>query len=206
MSTNRITSKTLVLKVCFFVLIAVSLIGPPVWAGKGDFSASTTLSEIEAEMLTFMREEEKLARDVYLEMHENWEVAIFSTIAASEQKHMDAMEKKIIKYGLPDPVLPALGQFTNEDLQEKYNELVYAGSLSLVDALYVGATIEEIDMVDIQHAIDVTSQLDIVNAYQNLLEGSKNHLRAYVRALDAQGFTYAPQYLSQSLYDAIINL
>jgi hypothetical protein len=70
--------------------------------------------------------------------------------------------------------------------------------------LYAGATIEEIEMIDIQHAIDITTHRDLLRAYQNLLEGSKNHLRAFVRALAAQGITCVPQYISQELYDAII--
>jgi hypothetical protein len=73
-----------------------------------------------------------------------------------------------------------------------------------MDGLYVGATIEEIDMIDIQHALDRTKRLDLRTAYQNLLEGSKNHLRAFVAALAAQGIVYEPQYISQELYDAIL--
>ncbi|MBL0226663.1 MAG: DUF2202 domain-containing protein [Geobacteraceae bacterium] len=96
--------------------------------------------------------------------------------------------------------------FTNADLQSKYDQLLASGSESLINGLYAGATIEEIDMVDIQHAIDVTTHLDIDTAYLSLLEGSKNHLRAYVKALASQGVTYAPQFLSQELYDAIIGL
>jgi len=61
-------------------------------------------------------------------------------------------------------------------------------------------------MVDIQHAIDVTDNIDVVVAYENLLEGSKNHLRAYVGALATQGFTYEPQFISQKLFDAIMDL
>lgn len=206
MGTNKSILKTVMMQLLVIAIVAISLAGTSVWAGKGNGSGITALSEPEAEMLTFMREEEKLARDVYIEMFDTWDAVIFSNIVDSEQKHMDTMKKMIDKYGLPDPVLPGLGQFTNEDLQEKYDELVQVGSVSYVDGLYVGATIEEIDMVDIQHAIDVTSHLDIVNAYQNLLEGSKNHLRAYVGALDMQGFTYSPQYLSQELFDAIMGL
>ena len=157
-------------------------------------------------MLTYMREEEKMARDVYLVMYEKWGAAIFSTIAGSEQRHMDTMKKMLDKYGLPDPAQPAAGVFTDLDLQDKYDLLVSSGSLSYLDGLYVGATIEEIDMVDIQHAIEVTTHLDLLRAYQNLLEGSKNHLRAFVRALANQGVTYTPQYISQELFDAIIGL
>jgi hypothetical protein len=163
-----------------------------------------SLSSEEAAMLTYMREEEKMARDVYLKMFEIWGAAIFSNIAGSEQRHMDTMKKMLDKYRLPDPVQPAIGVFTNPALQEKYDELVDSGSKSYLHGLYAGATIEEIDMVDIQHALDGTSRLDLKTAYQNLLEGSKNHLRAFVGALAGQGVTYDPQFISQEIYDAII--
>ena len=206
MRTNRSISKTVIMQLFVVAIVAVSFASTSVWAAKKNSSGTTALSEPEAEMLTFMREEEKLARDVYIEMFETWDAVIFSNIADSEQQHMDTLKKMIDKYDLPDPVLAGLGQFTNEDLQEKYNELVDAGSISYIDGLYVGATIEELDMVDIQHAIDVTSHIDIITAYQNLLEGSKSHLRAYVGALEKQGLTYSPQYLSQELFDAIMAL
>jgi hypothetical protein len=169
-------------------------------------SVTTALSSDEATMLTFMREEEKLARDIYIAMYQKWGAVTFLNISKSEQNHMDTLKKKLDKYQLPDPVQPALGVFTNADLQTKYDQLQVTGLQSLVDGLYVGATIEEVDMVDIQHAIDVTTHLDVVNSYQNLLEGSKNHLRAYVKALASQGVTYAPQFISLELYNAIIGL
>lgn len=197
---------------CITGLIALSTIftdlaGSTAWAARnGTSSVTTALSADEAEMLTFMREEEKLARDVYIAMYQKWGAVSFSNISKSEQTHMDTLKKKLDKYQLPDPAQPALGVFTNTDLQGKYDQLLAAGSQSLIDGLYVGATIEEIDMVDIQHAINVTTHLDVINAYQNLLEGSKNHLRAYVRALAAQGVTYAPQFISLEFYNAIIGL
>ena len=183
------------------------LAGNSAWAARnGTSSVTESLSADEADMLTFMREEEKLARDVYIAMYQKWGAITFSNISKSEQTHMDTLKKKLDKYQLPDPVQPALGVFTNPDLQTKYDQLIATGSQSLIDGLTVGATIEEIDMVDIQHAIDVTTHLDVVNAYQNLLEGSKNHLRAYVSSLAAQGVTYVPQFISQELYNAIIGL
>ena len=183
-------------------VLAVSTV-TPAWAAKGGGSATVQLSEEEAAMLTYMREEEKLARDVYLLMYETWDAAIFDKIADSEQKHMDTMLKKLTKYHLPDPAL-AEGEFTDEGLQEKYDALTSDGLKSYVDGLYVGATIEEIDMIDIQYAIDITTPVDLVVAYDHLLEGSKNHLRAYVGALATQGVSYAPQFISQELFDAIM--
>jgi hypothetical protein len=153
-----------------------------------------------------MREEEKLARDVYLAMYQKWGAVTFSNIASSEQQHMDTLKKMLDRYKLADPVQDALGVFTNADLQAKYDQLLASGSQSYVEGLYAGATIEEIDMIDIQHAIDVTTHLDVDNAYLSLLEGSKNHLRAYVKALESQGVVYAPQFISQEFYEAIIGL
>jgi hypothetical protein len=179
--------------------------GVPAWAEKKNGAGITPLAEEEAAMLTYMREEEKLAHDVYVFMYETWSAKIFDQITDSEQKHMDTMLKKLFKYGLPDPALDE-GEFTNAFLQGKYNELIALGDNSYVAGLDVGATIEEIDMVDIQHAIDITSHVDVVNSYEHLLEGSKNHLRAYVGALETQGVTYVPKLISQELFDAIMEL
>jgi len=172
-----------------------------------DVAVAAALSATEAADLTFQREEEKLARDVYLTLYDSWHAQIFSTIATrSEQRHTDVMKMLLDKYLLPDPALPGIGTFTNSVLQSKYDELVAKGSESYVEALYVGAFIEELDMVDLQHAIDNTNRVDLRTAYQNLMEGSKNHLRAFVSSLDLQGITYAPVLLSRELYDAIIGL
>lgn len=192
------------LLVIAIVIVALTVV--PVWSDKGQGSGVTALSESEAVELTYMREEEKLARDVYLLMHDLWTASVFDRIATSEQQHMDTMQKMVVKYNLPDPVLPGYGTFTDPDLQSKYDALIATGSESFVAGLFVGATIEEIDMVDIQYAIDVTSHIDLLMAYQHLLEGSKNHLRAYVGALADQGVEYAPQYISQELFDAIMGV
>jgi hypothetical protein len=167
---------------------------------------AATLSATEAADLTFQREEEKLARDVYLTLYNRWGATIFNNIAGSEQKHTDTMLKMLLKYKLSDPAKTNIGEFTNTVLQAKYNELVAEGLTSYVDGLSVGASIEELDMVDLQHAIQNTKRVDLLTAYQNLLEGSKNHLRAFVAGLAAQGVTYTPTLISHELYDAIIGL
>lgn len=85
-------------------------------------------------------------------------------------------------------------------------EKFYASSKSLLDGLYGGATIAEIDMIDLKYAIDVSTPIDLIVAYQNLMEGSKSHLRAFVRSMETLDYTYTPQYISQELYGAIIGL
>jgi len=206
MTSYKSRAGVIVTKLLVIAVIIVTATVVPVWAGKGQGTGFTTLFEAEIEDLTYMREEEKLARDVYVLMHDLWTASIFDRIATSEQQHMDTMAKMVVKYNLPDPVLPGYGTFTDLYLQSKYDELIALGDESYVDGLYVGATIEEIDMIDIQYAIDVTSHIDLTTAYQHLLEGSKNHLRAYVGALAGQGVEYTPQYISQELFDAIMSV
>jgi hypothetical protein len=78
------------------------------------------------------------------------------------------------------------------------------GNKTDVDALKVGATIEEVDIVDLQKHLKETDNKDIALVYDNLMRGSRNHLRAFVKNLNTRGITYAPQYLTQTEYNTII--
>jgi hypothetical protein len=165
------------------------------------------LTDDEIADLLFMREEEKLARDVYLALYDVWGMNVFQNIAASEQTHTDSVLGLLTTYGLTDPVGDnAPGVFANADLQALYNDLVATGSQSLADALRVGAAIEEIDILDLDEAIARTQPADIIQVYQSLRAGSENHLRAFTSTLEQQtGETYQPQYLAAELYDAILS-
>lgn len=179
--------------------------GAAALAGAPAFAATAPLSAEEIKDLTFMREEEKVARDVYLTLYNMWQHNTFKSIASSEQQHMDTVKKKLTAYKVPDPAQSAVGAFTDPGLQNMYNNLVAAGSKSLIDALKVGCTIEEVDMIDLKHAINDATHTDLDTIYASLMEGSKNHLRAFVSALAAKGVNYQPQYISVELYNAIIN-
>ncbi len=188
----------------FTVILALSLLAPAMVSAKGrgnNTQQQSTLSSAEKETLLWMREEEKLARDVYLTLYKKWGASIFKNIARSEQNHMDAVLKKIDAFGLIDPVIPGIGNFNNPELQDMYDELVAEGEQSYIDALYVGATIEDLDIMDINIAIEETDNLSLQTTYASLLEGSKNHLRAFVGKLG----DYEPQYIEQALYTAIIS-
>ena len=157
------------------------------------------LSEDEVTGLLFMREEEKLARDSYLTLGGIWDLTIFFNIASSEQQHMDALLKLIDKYGLPDPVAiePDSGKFVNEDLQALYDFLMFFGEESLMNALYVGILIEETDIHDIEHEIEIAEDQDyvhedLISTYESLMCGSRNHLRAFVRQIEDRGDVYDP--------------
>lgn len=198
------------------IAVALAVLAPPVASMGGyrggaaqtetDSSASSVLSAVEVENLAYMREEEKLARDVYLTMFDAWGVVVFENIAASEQQHTDSVEDMIEKYRLTDPVVDdRIGVFVNQDLASLYAELTTRGAMSSLEALHVGALIEEVDMVDLQHAIEETDNSDIRLLYENLLTGSRNHLRSFVAAIEDMGVVYEAQYLSQDEVDEIVD-
>lgn len=168
--------------------------------------ATSELSVAEKEGILYMRQEEKLARDVYSVLYEIWGIKNFNNIGSSEQTHMDAMKSLIDRYGLTDPVKGrANGEFQDNKLQKLYDDLIASGSKSEIDALKVGAAIEEIDIIDIEKYITKTDKQDIITVYENLLKGSRNHLRSFVSVMEKQGVVYKPQYLSDIQYNDIIS-
>lgn len=198
-----------------FLIVALVLTLPNTAAAKGrrmhgqnnpSTQTSMTLTSTEQGTLLWMREEEKLARDVYTTFYQQWRQRIFGNISAAEQKHMNAMLNKLNQFGLDDPVLPEPGQFRNPTLQALYENLVSAGQQSYANALTVGATIEDMDIRDLMNAINETENLALQNTYQNLLEASKRHMRAFVGGLRQQGMDYTPQYISLELFDAIMGV
>ena len=184
------------------VLPLVAFVPAPTVAAQ---AAGESLSDAEAQGILYMREEEKVARDVYTTLYEAWGLTVFQNIARSEQVHMDAIKTLIDRYELVDPAAGAgVGEFANADLQDLYDELVARGSGSLTEALAVGALIEELDITDLQKLIPDVTHEDVARVYENLLNGSKNHLRAFVRTLGRYGETYEPVYMDQTTFDEIV--
>ncbi|MEA3313921.1 MAG: DUF2202 domain-containing protein [Caldisericota bacterium] len=62
------------------------------------------MSDKEIEGILLMREEKKLARDVYQALFDTWSQPVFQNIANSKQAHVDAVKGLIDRYGLDDPV------------------------------------------------------------------------------------------------------
>ena len=164
-------------------------VGPAQTRGlrSGSGAAATAvgaLSDYEKQALLYIREEEKLARDVYTALYAEWGITEFSTIAASESRHMASVKRLLDRYDLPDPVaVDTPGVFANDELQTAYERLVAQGTLSVAEAFRVGVTIEQLDIADLQELIDQTSRTDIGRVMQNLLRGSQNHLAAFTALL-----------------------
>ena len=145
--------------------------------------AAETLSQAEVDTLMYMREEEKMARDLYISFNELYgtTVRVFGNISRSEQKHMDAVKGLLDAYGLTDPVVDdAVGKFTNPELLGQYEKLLAKGN-TLKGALEVGILVEEQDLEDLAAAMNETDEPCIDRVYSNLLKGSTNHLAAFSR-------------------------
>lgn len=182
-------------------------------AGNQDYGYSqvpqpfATLGSMASGDLRFMREEEKLARDVYLTLDEYWgdQTPVFASIAMSEEIHANTVDYILDRYGIADPVTnDTVGVFTNKGLQELYNLLITKGKASLNNALYVAGLMAEKDMKDISVAMDATDEQGIILAYANLLDGSKSQLRTLARTIEDQGLTYNAQHLDSEEVEAIL--
>lgn len=164
------------------------------------------LTPIETKALLYMREEELMARDLYAVLYDQWKIPVFQMICQSEQVHADAIKRLLEKYGLEDPATGSAGVFSNRGLQALYTDLRVKGSQSLADAFKVGAAVEEIDILDLQERLADVNQADIRRVFNNLLNGSCNHLRSFTSVLHTQtGDKYRPEYLSPEIFESIIN-
>lgn len=175
-------------------------------AGQLSTYPLSALSTVEADSLAFMREEEQLAHDVYVASATLWGTPVFANISASEATHSAAVKALLDRYQLADPLAGLTnGTFKSPAFQTLYATLVATSRTSLVEALKVGAQIEELDMRDITVQKAGIDNAEILMVYDNLLRGSRNHLRAFMKVLVQQGGSYVPQYISQAEFDAIVN-
>lgn len=143
------------------------------------------LSQEEIDGLIHMRLEEKLARDVYTTLGNTWSYKVFLNIKVSEQAHMEAVKRLLVKYGIDDPITnDEVGVFPDPQFQALYDQFVLQGSVSAYEAFMVGKTIEELDIADLQNQLtNVVDNPDIIRVYQNLKSASESHLAAFNKCL-----------------------
>jgi hypothetical protein len=167
-------------------------------------SYTISLTEEEKVGLLFMLEEEKLARDTYIYMNNLWSMNQFDNIKNSEQTHMNAIKTILDQNDIDYTILPE-GQFDNENLQNLYNQFVIDGQVSSSNALQIGATIEDLDIVDLEDYINESTNQVLISTYQSLQCGSRNHLRSFVSAFNNNESIYIPQFLTIEEYENILN-
>ncbi|MGX1023381.1 DUF2202 domain-containing protein [Psychroflexus sp. MBR-150] len=165
---------------------------------------SVELLQTDTDALLFMIEEEKLARDTYEFLYSQWGINQFENIKQSEQSHMNAVTNLLELHNISYTVLP-YGEFNNETLQGFYDQFVQSGQISLLNALQIGATIEDLDIVDLQEYIDNTANTSLISVFESLKCGSRNHLRSFVSTIESIGETYTAQFLTEEEYNQIIS-
>lgn len=152
-------------------------------------SAQGVLTADEIADLQYMREEEKLARDLYTAFYDLYRSDIFLNIATSEQRHMDAVGNLLSVYGIADPTVGnGAGEFSDTALQDLYDSLLAQGSDYEINALSSSIVVEETDIGDLDDAIASASRPSVLRVFSNLRKGSENHLAAFsnrLRQLDS---------------------
>jgi hypothetical protein len=172
---------------------------------KSTMVETTVLNDTELAILLQMKDEEKLAHDVYTVLYEKWGNQVFSRISVAEDRHMNAVITLLKYYDSADTLVGDPGVFSNAEIQALYNELITKGSTSVEEAMMTGALIEEMDIKDLTEVPDVVTNENIIRVFENLLKSSRNHLRAFYHQLTKMGLVYTPVYISQEEYDAIVN-
>jgi hypothetical protein len=153
--------------------------------GAAAVSAQEYVSAAEREAITFMLEEEKMARDVYQVLGAEWDARVFANIAEAEQVHMDQVTDLAEQFSIPIPsTIDTLGVFQNQELQTLYNALIAQGMASYQGAVEVGVMIEETDIADLYASLEIVENAQIRATFERLLAGSENHLAAFSRQQD----------------------
>ncbi len=174
-------------------------------ADRFDSLDVNTLDQDTVDAIVLLREEEKLARDVYLTLSWWYDLPIFPNIAKSEQQHMNLVAMLLDRYGIPDPAAGnGIGVFTDPWVQDLFDDLVASGAQSVVDALFAGAKIEDVDIYHLKHILDHSDFDDVNLIVQNMVAGSRNHMRGFVGALVRRDETYTAEFISQAELDAIL--
>jgi len=164
--------------------------------------SSKKLKIEDKEALLFMYEEEKLARDTYTFLDNKWGIEQFANIKGSEQKHMDAIAGVLDNYNISYETLEN-GKFSYKKLQDLYDDFAKTGIISKANALEIGATIEDLDIVDLQEFENASNNNDVISVFSNLRCGSRNHIRAFVSTITSEGNSYSPQFLNTEDYTTI---
>lgn len=212
------------------IVLGIVLGGPgAATAAAGEVSIND-LNFNEQTHLVFTCEEEKLARDVYRVLGRSFpEIGSFAEMEANKEHNKCAVLDLMRKYRVSVPhVNDNVGVFSwgsyGRYFTEKYLVLTSQGTSNPLNALYVGAFMEELNILDIDQCpkviVDInngiseasacgrnyTDNPDVLRVYDSLVEESRRHLRLLVRDIEqiiGVG-NYQAQVLPQDQVDAIL--
>ena len=168
--------------------VAVAVAGAAVF-GFGVPSAvqaasSDTPTGLSNAQLTEMREEERMARDLYTQLAASSGEAIFTRIAGAEQRHLDAVERLMTSQGMsPEAAGTTVGRYAVGEVQAAYTRWLSQGRASDQAAYKVGVELETWDIAELK-TMEVPSDTTGARVVAALLNGSEHHLTAFTKAVN----------------------
>ena len=170
-------------------LVTAGLAAAAITLGGATFASADTTApdKAEQESLSFSRQEEKMAHDLYTEFGKLYDSAVWDRIARSEQRHFDAIGRLLDQFDIADPTDgDKAGVYDDKDLQELYDGWLAQGQKSEADAFKAAIALETRDIADLKVQIQATDNDDIDAVYERLLAGSENHLAAFTAWADGE--------------------
>jgi hypothetical protein len=182
MKNQIMNNRKLICAIVLFWLSTITSVGTCMAAEKGHADKSAAFGADTLDALRYIREEVKLARDLYSALSDIWGLEVFDNTAKSKQSLMNAVSYLLKPYGFDDPV-DNTGKFVDSDLQELYSYLIDQGKVSINNAIDVTILIEQTVIADLNGVFFQTNEKDIRKVVNLLMEGSKDHLHALNRYL-----------------------
>jgi len=148
-------------------------------------SATAIADDTRTADLSFSRDEERMARDLYTLFGQTYDAAIFDRIAASEQQHFDTVGTLLTTYAVADPAAGRLaGTYASADVQKLYDQWKAQGLTSVQDAYAAGVALEHTDIADLRKLLARNSDSDVHRVFSHLLAASQQHLAAFTNAVN----------------------
>lgn len=168
--------------------------------------ATSPLTADEIEFLYAMREDEKLARDLYAYFWTRYPTAPqIQRISKAEESHIAAIETVLDYYEISYPAMSAPGVFEDSTRQALYDELALK-SETMLEAFQTMAFVEDRDLFAYKMVQSQITNANLSLLIENMIKASTNHLKAAIRQIFVRDGSYTSIYLSAEEYDAIIKL
>lgn len=155
-------------------------------ANDGD---TKSLTIAEQNDLLYMIEKEKMMRNIYKTMFQEYNVELFQSIYQAKESHLSLLSSKIDKYDVHNPlVYSAENEFENSSLQLVYDDFLAKKLIYEIEALNFVKNMEERHINYVETTVSqVDGNDDIVSVYNVILLGSQAHLDALLGF--ASGYT-----------------
>ncbi len=182
LKNNIMKNRIIIYAFALFWLSTITTTGTCLAAEKGHAEKNAALGADTLDALRYIREEVKLARDVYSALSDIWGLEVFENTAKSKQSLMNAVSYLLTPYGFDGPTGDA-GKFVDSDLQELYSYLIDRGKVSRSNAIDATILIEQTVIADLKDVFLQTNATDVYKVLTLLMEGSENHLHELRRYL-----------------------